>query len=184
MRAARPLLAAFVLASSVLAVLAAPGCSSKETAVVAGGAKWQFQGSKCQDRTVHTLAINATGDNGQPVERLLSDGADGARVRCQLDDAHFNVALSNASGALVAAGSISGKTSSNATFTFNIPQGTYKTTLQLCSLAILVNDGSSFSANITCPQLDNQSLSGDECSIDNTGSSITSYMQFESCTGF
>lgn len=182
MRAARPLLATVVLVSCALAAF---GCSSKETAVAAGGAKWQFQGAKCQDRGgIHTLAVIAIGENGQPVERLLSDGADGARVRCQLDAAHFNVALSSASGALVGSGSISGKTSTNASFTFGVPGGTYKTTTVLCSLGIRVNDGSSFSADIACPQLDNQSLAGDECSIDNTGAAVTSYMQFENCTGF
>ncbi len=184
MRAARPLLATLVLASCVLASLSAVGCSSKDAPVVAGGAVWQLQGSTCQDRSIHKLAVTATGDNGQPVDRLLSDGADGARVRCQLDGSHFNVALSNANGALVASGSISGATSTNASITFNVPQGTYKTTTVPCSLAILQNDGANFSANIACKQLDNPSLPGDECAIDNTGASVTSYFQFENCTGF
>jgi hypothetical protein len=181
MRAARHLLASLILVSSALAAF---GCSSKETVVVAGGAVWQLQGPKCQDRVVHKLAVTATGDNGQPVDRLLSDGADGARARCQVDGTHFNVALSNANGALVAGGSISGKTSTNATFTFNVPQGTYKTTTVPCSIAIQTNDGSNFSANIDCPQLDNTSLAGDECVINNTGAAVTSYFQFENCGGF
>ena len=181
MRAARPLLATLVVVTVALTAL---GCSSKEAAVPAGGAVWQMQGSACQDRSVHKLSVSATGDNGQPVDRLLSDGAHGAHVRCQVDASHYNLALSSSFGALVASGSIAGATSNDAVFTFSVPQGTYKTTTVPCSLAILVNDGTNFSANIACTQLDNQSLSGDECSISNTGASVTSYFQFENCAGF
>ena len=178
MRAARPLVASLAV---VAAALTAFGCSSKSNPVASGGAIWQMQGASCQDRTTHTLAV-VDPNGGAP--SLLTDGADGARVRCQLSSSSFSVLVANGNGTLIASGSLSGANGTNVAMTISLPGGTYQTTTQKCLLAVTANDGSNFKADINCPELDNTSLPGDECSISNTGTSVHSFFSFQNCSGF
>jgi hypothetical protein len=176
MRVARIAIAAVVLSS-----FSAAGCSSKDPPVVAGGTQFQMGGNACQNRDQHVLAVLDKNEQGQTVQRLLTDGADGARVRCQVDATHFSVAVSNANGAIIASGQIAGSTAPSASFTISLPTGTYKTTTKTCAVQITTNDGSNFMGNYTCDELDNQTLSGDECSID---VSSGSFFSFQNCSGF
>lgn len=178
----RPLLAISVLGAASLAAL---GCSETEEAPVpAGGTIWQMQGSSCQDRTAHKLALS-TVEEGRPVDRLLSDGSDGARVRCQVDSTRFSIAVSNATGALIASGTLSGNKSTDTTLTLSLPIGTYKNpTAQPCALDVVLNDGGKFIANYTCVVLDNTTNPVDTCEIKSTGASVVSYFSFENCSGF
>jgi hypothetical protein len=177
-----------VLAISVLgaASLAAFGCSSSEQATPpAGGSIWQMQGASCQDRTAHKLALTTTDESGHTVDRLLSDGADGARVRCQIDATHFSVTIANAAGSLTASGHITGSTSTDTKLTLSLPTGTYSNpSATPCLLNGITTANSTFVANFTCAELDNTANTADTCDISANGASVVSYWSFENCTGF
>lgn len=180
----------------VVASACAIACSSAETPPVSGGARFQLQSAdamasmglaSCPDSGREFL-IAILGDDGQP--KLMVDGADDARVRCQIDGTHFSLNVSNKNGSITATGSYSGNVSTNAQVIVGFgTNNSYSTKDVPCTLTFekdsggnVVSDGGKIRAGIMCKMLKHKSLDA-ACGIDVSGGS-GAFMQFSNCTGF
>jgi hypothetical protein len=185
----------FTLVAVLVASASTISCSSDDAPPVSGGAKFQLQAADstaamgldpCPDAGREFL-IAIQGDDGQP--KLMVDGADDARVKCQIDGSRFDLSVSNKNGTITASGSYSGNVSKDAqVFVVYGSNQSYSTKGVPCTLTFenpggsVVQDGGKIRAGISCPALKHKTLNA-ACGIDVSGAS-GAFMQFSNCTGF
>lgn len=186
--------ARFLASLAVLPLaLSVASCSSEATPEVSGGAQFTLRNANIADNpdklgscpdigTQFTVAQR--GEDGNL--KLVVNGADDARVTCQVDGNHFNVSVSRLAAAFSASGNYTGTQSADATVLFATDSNLYKTRTKKCTIDIDENANGRFRGRVTCPLVEHSKLPNACASTGDPGSdgSTKTYFSFANCTGF